>query len=420
MRILIALLLLSSCAAAPARAAAQGPVTTPGFVATRGTELVAPDGRPLLIKGINLGNWLLPEGYMFGFKTASSPRLIHEVIAQLVGEEEARRFWTAFRERYVTHDDIRFLRRAGFNCVRVPFSFRLFVTEESPRRFAGDGYELLDRVVAWCRAEGLYVILDLHGAPGGQTGDNIDDSWGYPFLFEDEESQRLTVELWAELARRYRDEPIVLGYDLLNEPIAHYFDVERLNPRLEPLYRRIVAAIRRVDPNHVVFIGGAQWNSNFRVFGPPFDPRSAYTFHKYWTEPTDEVIREYVDYSEKHGVPLLMGESGENTDEWIAAFRATLDRHRIGWTFWPYKKMGKPSCVVTVKAPEGWERIVAFADLPRATFEEVRKNRPERAAVDAALAGLLENVRLDRCEVNAGYLRALGLDANAQVRAGSR
>jgi aryl-phospho-beta-D-glucosidase BglC (GH1 family) len=389
---------------APAHASPQR------FVTTRGKELVGLDGRPLLLKGINLGNWLLPEGYMFDFKSASSPRRIEAVIAELVGEEEARRFWTTFRDRYVTRDDIRLIKRAGFNSVRVPFSYRLFVTDDAPRRFEGPGYELLDRVVGWCRDEGVYVVLDMHGAPGGQTGDNIDDSWGYPFLYDDEESQRLTVELWERLARRYRDEPIVVGYDLLNEPIAHYFDVERLNPKLEPLYRRIVAAIRRVDPNHVVFLGGAQWNSNFRVFGPPFDRNSVYTFHKYWTEPTEEVIREYVDYSEKHDVPLYMGESGENTDEWIATFRQTLERHKIGWAFWPYKKLGKPSCVVTIKTPEGWDRIVAYANLPRATYEEVRKSRPEREVVRAALAGYLENVALARCEVNGGYLRALGLD----------
>src|SRR5215212_10307775 len=85
------------------------------FVTTRGREFVGPDGRPLLLRGINLGNWLLPEGYMFKFKTASSPRLISTVVNQLVGETEARRFWKAYRDSYVTADDIRFIRKSGFN-----------------------------------------------------------------------------------------------------------------------------------------------------------------------------------------------------------------------------------------------------------------------------------------------------------------
>jgi hypothetical protein len=95
------------------------------FVTARGREFVAPDGRPLFLKGINLGNWLLPEGYMFKFKTAGSPRLISTVVNQLVGEDEARRFWKAYRDNYVTAEDIRFIRQSGFNSVRVPFNYRL-------------------------------------------------------------------------------------------------------------------------------------------------------------------------------------------------------------------------------------------------------------------------------------------------------
>ena len=380
-----------------------------GFVTTRGREFVAPDGRRLTLRGINLGNWLLPEGYMFKFKAANSPRRIEEVVGQLVGEEEARRFWKKFRDNYVTREDVRFIRRAGFNSVRVPFNYRLFVTEDDPRRLEGPGYELLDRVVGWCRDEGLYVILDLHGAPGGQTGDNIDDSLGYPFLFESPESQELTVRLWRKLAERFRGERAVLGYDLLNEPIAHYFDAELLNPRLEPLYRRIVAAVREVDPNHVIFLGGAQWNTNFKVFGPPFDSRLAYTFHKYWMEVKQEAVQEYVDFSQKHNVPLYMGESGENTDEWIRSFRELLERNDIGWCFWPYKKLDATSCVASVRKPADWDAVVAFAEHPRTTYEDVRKQRPPREAARRALADYLEAVKFDNCQINDGYLKALGL-----------
>src|SRR5919206_4971856 len=109
------------------------------FVTTRGREFVAPDGRPLFLKGINLGNWLLPEGYMFKFKTASSPRLISTVLNQLVGEDEARRFWKAYRDNYVTAEDIRFIKQSGFNSVRVPFNYRLFVTEGETQRLEGVG-----------------------------------------------------------------------------------------------------------------------------------------------------------------------------------------------------------------------------------------------------------------------------------------
>src|SRR6266498_486017 len=131
------------------------------FVTTRGKDLVSAEGKPLLLKGINLGNWLLPEGYMFKFKAANSPRLIQTVINELVGEDEGRRFWKRYRETYVTREDIRFIKQAGFNSVRVPFNYRLFVSDAIPTKLEGEGYQHLDDVVAWCRQENLYVILDM-------------------------------------------------------------------------------------------------------------------------------------------------------------------------------------------------------------------------------------------------------------------
>lgn len=380
------------------------------FVTVRGKEFVAPDGKPLLLKGINLGNWLLPEGYMFKFKSANSPRLIQTVMNELVGEDEARRFWKQYRDNYITRDDIRFIKQAGFNSIRVPFNYRLFVSEGEPQKLEGPGYELLDRVVDWSGREGLLVILDMHGAPGGQTGDNIDDSWGYPFLFQSAESQDLTISVWRTIAARYSKNATVLGYDLLNEPIAHYFENDNLNPKLEPLYRRIVAAIRTVDRNHIILLGGARWNTNFTVFGPPFDKQLAYTFHKYWMDVNQSAIQEYVNFRAKYDVPVWMGESGENTDEWIASFRTLLESNDIGWCFWPYKKLDATSCVVSINRTAEWDAVIAFADHPRTTFEEVRKNRPPTETIRKALRDYLEGIKLANCRINQGYLKAMGLN----------
>jgi endoglucanase len=379
-----------------------------GFVTTQGKEIISPDGKPLLLKGINLGNWLLPEGYMFKFKTTNSPRLIQTAISELVGEDEARKFWKTYRDNYINRADINFIKQSGFNSVRVPFSYRLFVSDGTVPRLEGPGYELLDRVVDWCRSEGLFVILDMHAAPGGQTGDNIDDSFGYPFLFESTESQELTVNLWRKIAARYRNQPTVIGYDLLNEPIAHYFEVASLNPKLEPLYRRIVAAIRQVDRNHVIFLGGAQWDTNFKVFGAPFDRKLVYTFHKYWMPVNQEAIQEYLNFRDKYAVPVWMGESGENTDEWIDSFRKLLEANDVGWCFWPYKKLDATSCIVSINLPEGWAAIVAFVEGPRTTFEEVRKHRPPKEKVQKALNEYLERTKFANCRANQGYLKALG------------
>ena len=379
------------------------------FVTTSGKDLITPAGKRLLLKGINLGNWLLPEGYMFKFKTANSPRLIETLINQLVGEEEARRFWKAYQENYITRADIRFIKQSGFNSVRVPFSYRLFVSDGVHPRLEGEGYRLLDNVIGWCKEERLYVILDMHAAPGGQTGDNIDDSWGYPFLFESAERQDLLINLWRKIAARYRYEPTVIGFDLLNEPIAHYFIDANLNPRLEPLYRRVVAGIRQVNRNQLIFLGGAQWNTNFKVFGSPFDSRLVYTFHKYWMEVNRGAIQEYLDFRNRYKVPIWMGESGENTDEWISSFRTLLESNNIGWCFWPYKKLEATSCVVSINSPAEWQTIIAFAEGPRTTFEDLRKHRPAKEKVQQALSNYLEQIKFSNCRINQGYLKALGL-----------
>lgn len=382
----------------------------PQFVYVKGKEFFTPDNKPLLLKGINLGNWLLPEGYMFKFQKTSSPRLIFEMFNQLVGEDEARKFWKTFYDNYITHEDIKFIKKSGFNSIRLPFNYKLFVSPNDHLKIEGIGFELLNRCVEWCREENIYVIFDMHGAPGGQTGDNIDDSYGYPFLYEDEDAQQTTLLIWEKIASIYKDDPIVIGYDLLNEPIAHYFDKDKLNPLLVPLFKKITSAIRKVDNNHVIFYGGAQWNSNFSVFGEPFDSKAAYTFHKYWTDTTQSVIQEYVDYSNKYNVPLWMGESGENTNEWINSFRILLENNNIGWCFWPYKKMDAPSNVVSVKKPNNWDVIQTYSEADRSSYAKIRENRPDITLVRKAMAEYLENIKFENCSINKEYIRALGLN----------
>jgi len=380
------------------------------FAHTSHKQIVDATGKPLLIRATNLGNWLVPEGYMWLFEGGpQSPAEIRALVLELLGPEGAAAFWQKYRENYITRDDIALLHRAGFNAIRVPLHYNLLETDDA------EGFKLLDRLIAWSRAENLYVILDLHVAPGGQTGANIDDSAGYPWLYKSPQEQERLIAIWRRLAAHYRDEPAVLGYDLLNEPIPHFPKLAPLNSSLEPLYRKLSAEIRNVDVHHILFLGGAQWDTNFSVFGKPFDSNVAYTFHKYWTAPDESVIRPYLDFRDQYDVPIWMGESGENTDEWISQFVGTLEKNNIGWAFWPYKKMEKSSAVVSIIPPADWREIVEFAKLPRGTanVEARLKARPEQETIARAFAAFLESIRLQNCRVNAGYLKALGMSSVA-------
>ncbi len=380
------------------------------FISVKQTNMIGRDGQPFYPKGTNLGNWLVPEGYMFKFKNTSSPRLINEAFTELVGPDATQLFWKKYLDNYITKADIHYLKTMGMNSIRIPFHYKLFTNEDyMGGRGEARGFALMDRVIQWCKQENIYVILDMHCAPGGQTGDNIDDSWGYPFLFESPANQQETIRIWRKIALHYKNEPTVMGYDLLNEPIPHFFDVAHFNPLLEPLYKQIVKAVREVDTNHLIFLGGAQWDSNFKVFGAPFDPKLVYTFHKYWTAATVDVIQEYIDFSKKYQVPIYCGETGENTDEWVNDFRKTLDANQIGWHFWPYKKMDNTSGIVSFPRPAGFDVIIQFADTTRTTFEQVRKvSPPDRKAVQQALDGFLEKCLFKNCTGNKGYIEALG------------
>ena len=382
------------------------------FISTRGKEIIGADNKPFLIKGTNLGNWLVPEGYMFKFKSVNSARLIDEALEEILGPEETTKFWKQYQDTYITAGDIHFLKASGMNSIRIPFNYRLFTSENycgqnNPNR----GFELLDRVIGWCKKEGLYVILDMHCAPGGQTGDNIDDGYGYPFLFKSPAMQQQTAKIWRRIADHYKNETIVLGYDLLNEPIATYFNAADFNPSLEPVYKLITKAVRSVDKNHILILGGAQWDSNFKPFGPPFDKKLVYQFHKYWPNTTGkELIQDYIDVRDKYKVPIYCGETGENKDEWCEAFRKTLEENNIGWQYWPYKKMDNIAGIITFDKPAGYDSLINYTERPRADFEAIRKAAPQdREQIKKALYDFIRNSRFENCRPNNGYIQALGL-----------
>jgi endoglucanase len=389
------------------------PVKSSDFITISGPDLIAPSGEKFFIQGINLGNWLNPEGYMFLFQRTNSGRLIDEAFLELVGPDFTNAFWKKFKDNYITREDIRYIKSTGMNSIRLPFHYKLFTDEDfMGLSSAQDGFARMDSLVSWCRESGLYVILDMHDAPGGQTGDNIDDSYGYPWLMVSPESQALFVEIWKKIAGHFKDEPVILGYDLLNEPIATHFAKEYalLNPQLEKLYKKAVAAIREVDKNHIVLLGGAQWNSNFKVFSDSkFDDKIMYTCHRYWCDTLQANIQDFVNFRDSVNLPLYMGETGENNNEWIAAWTRLMVKNNIGYHYWPYKKMGRPSCVVTIPTPENWDSIVAFAEKPRLNYKEIRDARPDQALVRKAMLDLLENCRFVNCTKNEEYIRAMGM-----------
>ena len=384
------------------------------FVRVDGPNLVKPDGTKLFIQGTNLGNWLNPEGYMFGLSRTNSAWMIDVMIKEAVGPDFAAEFWRRFKDNYITRKDIEFIASQGANTIRLPFNYKLFTDEDYMGLTSHqDGFARIDSVVAWCRDAGLYLILDMHDCPGGQTGDNIDDGYGYPWLLVSNTSQELFCDIWKRIASRYKDEPVILGYELANEPIAHYFeDKDSLNELLEPLYKRAVKAIREVDVNHVILLGGARWNSDFFMFNDwKFDNNIMYTCHRYGGEPTAQAIKDYIDFRDKTNLPMYMGEIGHNTDEWQSQFVDVMKKNNIGYTFWPYKKIDN-SCMMGIKRPEQWDDIVVkFSETPRGTYKEWREARPDQETFKKLLLEYVENSQFKNCQRQDGYISSMGLSS---------
>ncbi len=410
----VAAIAIAACATKSVDDSGDGINKDKRFITISGPNLIAPNGEKFFIRGTNLGNWLNPEGYMFNFSKTNSAGAIDLMFRQLVGPDFTAEFWKAFKDNYVTEADIDFIASTGANTIRVPFHYKLFTDEDYMGLTANqDGFERIDQLVEWCRGKGIYLILDMHDAPGGQTGDNIDDSYGYPWLFESKASQDLFCDIWRRIADHYKNEPVILGYDLLNEPIAPYFENQaELDAKLAGIYKMGVDAVRSVDKNHIILLGGAQWNGNFAPLeNTLFDEGIMYTCHRYGGATDANAIRSFIEFRDRVNRPMYMGEIGHNTDEWMAAFCKTMVDNNIGYTFWPYKKIDN-SCFAGVPAPYGWnETVVAFSEADRSTYWGIRESRPNQEDARRMMMEFVENSKFDNCVIQYGYIRAIGLHA---------
>ncbi|MDQ1700778.1 MAG: endoglucanase [Frankiaceae bacterium] len=370
-----------------------------GFVHVEDGQLVDGRGRPLVLRGVGLGNWLLREGYMWKFEPAGplSSRQIETFVTELVGPERGARFWRDFHDRFITEADIAAIAAEGFDHVRVPINARVVQTDDG--ELIEDGLRLIDNVIAWCRAHGLWVILDLHGAPGGQTGTNIDDSPnGVPELFTSAPYTKLTIDLWRALAERYSGETVVAAYDLLNEPLPN--DYQHLYAdELVQLYKDITAAIREVDSDHAIVYEGTHWSTNWDIFTEVWDPNSILQCHKYWSPPDRPSVQRFVDRGRELDLPVYMGETGENNAPWLQAAFQLYDDCGMSWNFWPWKKIETLTSPCSVDAPPGWDAIVAYG----------RGIGPRPAADDAwaTLTELLDAFAVANCTYRTDVVNAI-------------
>ncbi|MCF7807486.1 MAG: cellulase family glycosylhydrolase [Candidatus Marinimicrobia bacterium] len=360
------------------------------FVHASGQQILDAGGEPALMRGMGLGGWLVPEGYMLN-TISQSPSTIRADIVDVVGETGADQFYTAYHNNYVTREDIHELAEWGFDHVRMPFHYNMF----SPARgvYIDWGFEVTDSLIAWCSEVGMHVVLDMHCAPGGQNGGPISDSDGTARLWLEESNKAHTVEIWTKIAERYVDEPWVGGYDLLNEPVlpSGVTSIE-----FRALYVRLKEAIRAVDTNHMLFIEGNWYATDFAGLTPPFDTNMAYSFHKYWSVNDQNSIQSYLNMRNQYNVPLWMSETGENSNTWFYEAVLLFEENDIGWCWWTTKKFETITSPYSADQPAGW-------DLLR-DYWSGSGGKPSPQAAQAILMEMADNLKTENCRFSPGVV----------------
>ena len=372
---------------------------------TEGKKIVDGDGNEVLLRGYAPGGWLLIEGYMM-HETDGSIGAQHQIksnLVSLMGAEKTEEFFKKWRENHFTKRDVDSLASWGFNSIRVPLHYNLFTLPIQEEPTAGEntwleeGFSIVDNVLAWAKPHNMYVILDLHAAPGGQ-GRNTDISDydpNKPSLWESEQNKSKTVALWRKIAERYKDNEWIGGYDLLNET---NWDLPE-GKDLKDLFVRITNAIREVDDKHIIIIEGNDYANNFTGLLPPWDDNMAYSFHKYWNSTNEDDLNWILPIREQYDVPLWMGESGENSNTWYTDAVSLFENNNVGWAWWAMKKIGSVNSPYRIVVNDGYQKILNY-------WKDEGDKPTEQEAYDAMMK-LADNALSENCLYRKGISDAL-------------
>ena len=375
------------------------------FLSTSGKSIINEKGDTIILRGMGLGGWMVQEGYMMapgGF--SSTQYQIKDKITELVGEEETQIFYDNWLNNHVTKTDIDSMKSWGFNLVRAPIHYNLFTLPIEQEPFPGAyteidlGFKLLDSLLSWCKQNEIYLMIDLHAAPGGQgyNADISDYDPTKPSLWESELNRNKTVELWKRLSQRYINEEWVAGYDLINEP---NWEIPG-GVLLKELYVKITNAIRTdVGDNHILFIEGNWFANDFTGLTPPWDDNLVYSPHKYWS-PVDQGYLDWMlPLRDTLNVPLFVGETGENSNFWYRDAVKVFEENGIGWAWWPFKRIGAIQPPLSINYNDKYKNIVDYWNG--------EKSAPSKEDAIEGLKQLTEDIKLENTRYQKDVIDAL-------------
>lgn len=345
----------------------------------KGGQIVDSQGKPVLLRGFCVGGWMNMENFINGYPGSESS--IRSAVKETLGEGKARFFFDRMLDYFLDEDDIRFMAGLGATVVRLPFNYRHFEDDGRPFEYKREGLKRLDRMVALCRKHGVYAILDLHAAQGWQNPDwHSDNTTNASLLWTQRQFQDRVAALWQHLARHYRRETAVAGYNLINEPVC------RIKGALPAFYRLLVPAVRKADPDHILFIEGNFFSTDFSEIEPDIDRNTVFSSHNYAPPATgfgpypgkargkhynaarlEKDCLEGNAFMKKNHKACWVGEFGviNRGDRYdshrLNAVRdqvAAFNRLNYHWTIWTYKDIGKMGTLV-LRPDSPWMRRTA-------------------------------------------------------------
>ena len=325
------------------------------FVKVNGMEFTK-TGKPILFRGMGIGSWLNMEHFMLGIPTPDNQ--IRKTVKEVFGKETADGFFDCFIRSFISDSDFAFLKKCGVNILRVPFNYRLFIDDQNPSEYKKEGLLYLDYLMDFCENYQIYLLLDLHTAPGGQNPDwHSDNNTGIPEFWHYKVFRDQIAALWGYIAEHYKEKEYLLGYDVLNEP--YLIDAPDV---LTEFYLEVTESIRKSDPNHIIFLEGDHFAMQFDCIHEIKDENTALTFHYYPTvwEPElfedtydkaarcrkfQEILDQIAGIREKFHRPILCGEAGYDIDqnnlphtlELLDETLTMFNEAEISWTLWCYK-----------------------------------------------------------------------------------
>jgi len=288
----------------------------------------------IFLKGVNLGNWLVFEPYMFKSNGSDQHDIINNIRNVVGTAENTQNVVNEFRKYMIQEPDIQAIAEAGFNHVRVPLHYNLFY-DTLTSKYIDQGFTYLDSLEKWCTKYDVLIILDMHRAPGSDRQDDQNYIWT-----QYTSNRELFSTIWQNIANHFKDSPIIGGYDLMNEPTLGGNEGMW---KLRDMYVNATKFIRMVDKNHMIIAEGNWWGVYLNDISPAgekkWDMNLAYSIHNYWSPIPNSNATNQINDASSQNVPLWLGEFGENSNHWYNLQRRFAESKNIGWAYWTWKKM---------------------------------------------------------------------------------